>query len=153
MSSIEIWLETAHHAAFRIGGWAFVRKDEEIAGQAGGATRIGPEAAALSAVIAALAGSPPGAAITIRSASPQVLALAPHLAGAADAPPENDLPLWAQLQTATAGHAVSILAVAIAPKTPSAFAKAWADLAFDKAKAAGAFKAAIPKSNLGKAFG
>ena len=153
MSTIEIWLEAAHHAAFRIGGWAFVRKDGEASGQAGGATRIGPEAAALNAVIAACKGLPAGAVVTIRTATPQIRALAPHLAGTAEAPPESELPLWAQLQTATTGRTVKIVATTVEPKTPSAFAKAWADLAFDKAKAAGAFNAAIPKSNLAKAFG
>ena len=33
---------------------------------------------------------------------------------------------------------------------PAAFAQAWANLAMDKAKAAGAFTAAIPKPNLAR---
>jgi hypothetical protein len=38
-----------------------------------------------------------------------------------------------------------------APKTPAAFAAAWADLAQGRAKDKGSFQAAIPKPNLAKA--
>jgi hypothetical protein len=43
--------------------------------------------------------------------------------------------------------------VAAEPRTPCAFAAAWAELAMDKAKATGPFSAAIPKPNLAKAPG
>jgi hypothetical protein len=40
--------------------------------------------------------------------------------------------------------------VARAPQTPAAFLVAWAEVGRDKAKGAGRFSAAIPKSNLAK---
>ena len=56
MSQTTIWLEISHHAAFRVGGWAFVRRgpDGGLAGYAGGERRIEAERTALAALIAAL---------------------------------------------------------------------------------------------------
>ena len=45
-----------------------------------------------------------------------------------------------------------LVRVAAGPRTPTAFAAAWAELAMDKAKATGPFAAAIPKTNLAKAI-
>ena len=53
--SVRIWLEVAHHAAFRIGGWAFVRANAgEVSGTAGGARAIDLERVSLAALAAAL---------------------------------------------------------------------------------------------------
>ncbi len=54
-ASVGIWLEVAHHASFRIGGWAFLRLNAgEVRGTAGGARRVDSEQAVLMAIAAAL---------------------------------------------------------------------------------------------------
>jgi hypothetical protein len=137
---LKIWLEVSHHAAFRIGGWAFVRADGAgLTGQAGGERRVDAEQAALMALLAAL--EPAGLA-TVTTSSPLVLAIPARLA--ADPPPAGNLDLWARAKAALA--AVRIVR---APANP--FCASWADLARDRAKDKGAFTAAIPKSNLAKA--
>lgn len=64
--------------------------------------------------------------------------------------PEEDLDLWAQMTTALKGRKVTFKLGALTAGGPAAFAQAWADLAMDKAKAAGPFTASIPKPNLAK---
>lgn len=150
---IRIWLEIAHHAAFRAGGWAFVRSDgTELVGYAGGAGRAGADRVALEGLIAALKGQAPGRGVRLMTASPLVAALPVRIRDAAagkDAPQE-DLPLWAQAMTALGAAGVEVARAAAAPGTPTAFAASWAELARDKAKG-GAFTSAIPKANLAKA--
>jgi hypothetical protein len=46
---------------------------------------------------------------------------------------------------------VSFVAAKPEPRSPTAFAAAWAELARDKAKMTGAFSAPIPRTNLAKA--
>ena len=58
--------------------------------------------------------------------------------------------LWAQLATALKGRTVTLGTSEPSVGSPAAFAQAWADLARDKAKAAGPFASAIPKPNLAK---
>jgi len=151
---VRIWLEVAHHAAFRVGGWAFVRADAgEVSGTAGGERRIDLERAALTAILAALAGLAPGAAVEFATASPAVLTVPRRIASAEageDAPTEN-LELWAQAATAIRRVSLVIRRADAAPRTPAAFATAWAELARDRAKDKGPFTAAIPKTNLAKA--
>jgi hypothetical protein len=67
--------------------------------------------------------------------------------------PEEDLDLWAPILTASAGRRLSLSIAPAAAATPLGFAAAWAELSRDKAKATGAFTAAIPKPNLAKAQG
>jgi hypothetical protein len=151
---VRIWLEIAHHAAFRIGGWAFVRLDAGgLSGTAGGERRIDLERTALAALAAALADLPPGARVELASASPQVLAIPRRLAAAeaGEAPPADNLDLWAQAATALRRTDLVVRRADLAPQTPAAFAAAWADLARDRAKDKGPFTAAIPKANLAKA--
>lgn len=149
--NISVWLQTSHHAAFRVGGWAYVRKaGGELSGMAGGGRQTTIDQNGLSALIAALGGLPAGATVTVHSSDPVILACGAHLMGVAKAPPENDLDLWGKLQAAANGRTVVVRPVKADPKTPSAFAVAWAELSRDKAKAAGPFTAAIPKTNLGK---
>jgi hypothetical protein len=64
--------------------------------------------------------------------------------------PTEDLDLWAALTTALKRHPPSFTLANPATDPAAAFAQAWADLAMDKAKAAGPFTAAIPKPNLAK---
>lgn len=150
--TIQIWVEISHHAAFRCGGWAFVRKDAAgLAGAAGGSRGITPERAVLAGLAEALIALPSGATVIVQTSSPQIAALPARIAGftSGESPPTDDLDLWAQLTTAL--RSAQIRPAADRPGTPTAFALAWADLARDKAKATGPFRSPIPKPNLAKA--
>jgi hypothetical protein len=152
--AIRIWLEVAHHASFRIGGWAFVRSSAgELRGTAGGARRVDLEPASLMALAAALAGLPEGAEVDLRTSCAPVLALPGRIAAAeaGEAAPLDNLDLWAQAATALRRVRLATHRAEPAPGGPTAFAAAWADLARDRAKDKGAFSAVIPKSNLAKA--
>ncbi|WP_309642895.1 hypothetical protein [Phenylobacterium sp.] len=154
MSAIRLWTLSSHHPAFRVGGWAHVRSTAEgLAGVAGGARNITPERTALAGFAAALKDLPPGP-LAVHTDSPILLGpvRAVILREAAE-PPESDLDLWAQIQTALAGRAATFVRVTISPNTPQAFAAAWAELARDKAKAGGPFSSPIPKPNLAKVQG
>lgn len=150
--SIQIWIEVSHHAAFRCGGWAFVRKDAAgLSGAAGGDRSVTPERAMLAGLAQALQGLPADQAVEARTSSLQVVALPGRIAGftAGEEPPTENLDLWAQLTTAL--KSVRVGRVENRPGTPTAFAAAWAELARDKAKATGPFRSPIPKPNLAKA--
>lgn len=151
---VSLWLEINHHAAFRIGGWAFVRRSgEELTGHAGGQRRIDAERAALAGLIAVLSREPAGAtALTLRTSSRAVAAVPERIraaeAGEAEAPTEN-LDLWAQAIAALKARPLKILPAD--PGAPaSAFATAWAEQGYERAKDKGDFTAAIPRPNLAK---
>jgi ribonuclease HI len=153
-SRVRIWLEVAHHQAFRIGGWAFVREQAgEVSGLAGGERRIEAERTALAALAAALRDLPPGAAVELHTASPRVLAIPRRIAAAqaGENAPTEDLDLWAQAATALTRLDLRMRRADPEPGSPTAFTAAWADLARDRAKDKGAFSSAIPKPNLAKA--
>jgi hypothetical protein len=151
---IRLWVEISHHAAFRCGGWAFVcAEGRALSGAAGGERMASPDRIALAGLLAALKDLPPSAAVEIRSATPRIVGAGRRVAeleAGGEAPPE-DVELWAQLSAALKARPARFVAAANQPRTPTAFAAAWAELARDKAKAAGPFRAAIPKVNLAKA--
>ena len=152
-----IWARASHHAAFRCGGWAWVRDDGagEPVGQAGGERNTTAGRMGLAALAAALKDAPKGP-VTLDLADLVLARAVNRLArGPAFTPeeaPAEDLDLWAQLTTALAGRAVTFAPATSQPFKggPAAFAQAWAELAQDKAKAAGPFVAAIPRANLTK---
>ena len=151
---VQIWLAISHHAAFGVGGWAYVRCDGgSVTGQAGGERRVDAERAALAGLITALRS--PGGPGPIRLHTTSALAAAVpariKAAQAGQAPPTENLDLWAQAIAALASGSVQIVQAPQAAGTPSVFAAAWAELARDKAKDKGPFTAPIPKSNLAKA--
>jgi hypothetical protein len=151
---VRIWLEVAHHGAFRIGGWAFVRVNAgAVSGSAGGERRVDLERTALAAFVAALSGLAPGEGAELLTSAPSVLAIPRRVAAAetGESPPTEDLALWAQAAAALARPGLVISPASVAPHTPTSFAAAWADLACDRAKDKGAFTAVIPKHNLAKA--
>ena len=151
---IRIWLEIAHHGAFRIGGWAFVRlHDGAVSGLAGGARRVDLEQTALRAIAAAMSGLSPGAAVELHTSSAAALAVPRRIADAEAGvdPPTEDLELWARASTSLRRPGLVMSPSIAAPKTPTAFVAAWADLACDRARARGEFTAPIPKHNLAKA--
>ncbi|HXA39327.1 MAG TPA: hypothetical protein VNW53_10020 [Phenylobacterium sp.] len=148
--NIQIWVEISHQASFRAGGWAYVLSEgSSRLGAAGGDRSVTAERIALSALLAAVTAAPAGADVEVRSASPAVLAAARRLNPGAE-PPDQDLELWAPLAAALAARKVGFAPAVNAPRSPSAFALAWAELARDKGKTA-PFKAVIPKANLAKA--
>ncbi|MDB5480226.1 MAG: hypothetical protein JWO83_1279 [Caulobacteraceae bacterium] len=153
-ASVRIWLEVAHHANFRIGGWAIVRLNAgEVSGSAGGARRFDLERTSLAAIAAALADLAPGAGVELQTASPAVLAIPCRITAAEagqNAPVEN-VDLWAQAATAIRRVRLVTRRAELAPGAPTAVAAAWADFARDRAKDRGAFTAVIPKANLAKA--
>jgi len=151
---IRIWLEIAHHAAFRVGGWAFVRADAGgVSGAAGGERQIDLERAGLAGLLAALRDVSAGASVELFTASPDLLAVPRRIAAAeaSEDPPAANLDLWASVSTELRRLKVTARRAERAPQSPTAFAAAWADLARDRAKDKGAFKAPIPKPNLAKA--
>jgi len=149
---IRIWVEIDFQPAFRAGGWAYVLAEARaLSGAAGGERTASLERIALAGFAEALKGVPAGFAIEVESASRAVLMIPRRLAAAADDPPTEDLDLWARVTTALKGRAALFAPATSAPRSPTAFAAAWAELARDKAKTAGAFSAAIPKVNLAKA--
>jgi hypothetical protein len=153
-ASVRIWLEVAHHATFRIGGWAFVRANGgAVSGTAGGRRAIDLERTALEALAAALADLTKGACAELHTASPAVLAIPGRIAiaEAGEIPPSENLDLWAQVATALRRVRLVTRRPDLVPDGPGAFAAAWADFARDRAKDKGAFTAAIPKPNLAKA--
>ena len=160
---LRIWARASHHAAFRCGGWAWVRDDGEPSGQAGGERNTTAERMGLTALAAALKDLPQDASkdaprrpVTFDLADLVLARAVNRLArGPAFTPeeaPTENLDLWAQLATALAGRAVTFApsSAAAFKGGPAAFAQAWAELAQDKAKAAGPFVAAIPRANLAK---
>jgi hypothetical protein len=150
---ITLWLEISHHAAFRVGGWAYVRREPDgaLSGLAGGERRIGAERTALAALVAALKETLGTTPIRLQTVSPLVAAIPARIAAAkaGESPPEDDLDLWAQAMTALAAARVEILGSGEKDRT-TAFAAAWAELGRDRAKDKGNFASAIPKPNLAK---
>jgi hypothetical protein len=151
--NIRIWVEISHQPAFRAGGWAFVRAEGRVlTGAAGGDRLASPDAVALAGLLAALADLPAKAPVEVLSSARPVAGAACRLAeiqAGGEALPE-ELALWAQLSVMLAARPAHFTVAAAQPRTPTAFAAAWAELARDKAKTR-PFKAAIPKVNLAKA--
>jgi hypothetical protein len=152
-ATIRIWVEISHQPAFRAGGWAFVRAEgSALSGAAGGERTASPDAIALAGVLAALQDLPPTATVEIFSATARVAGAGRKVAEleASGEPPADDLALWVQLSAVLKVRPVRFSAAASQPRTPTAFAAAWAELAQDKGKTR-PFRAAIPKTNLAKA--
>lgn len=151
---ISVWLEISHHAAFRVGGWAWVRADGvSVTGHAGGDKRIDPERTALAGLVGALSQPPGPRPAQLHTASDLVATIPARIeaAQAGNDPPAENLDLWARVTTLLAASPVAIIRTHRTPGAPTAFAAAWAELARDKAKAKGPFLSAIPKVNLAKA--
>lgn len=152
---VRIWLEVAHHEAFRVGGWAFVRLQAGVvSGTAGGERRIDAARTGFAGLVAALRDLGPATSLELRTSSPFVLAIPRRIAAAEageEAPAAEELDLWAQAATALRRHDVQMRRAEPAPGAPAAFAAAWADFARNRAKDKGAFTSAIPKPNLAKA--
>jgi hypothetical protein len=153
---IKIWLSAAFSPVYRCGGWASVRVDQgQRSGLAGGERNTTAERIALAGLVAALRDLPSGAVVEIQTTSPDLAAFSGVIAslGSQTQPPTEDLDLWAQIIAASAGRRLTLVHAQAAPGTPLTFAAAWAELSRDKAKATGAFSAAIPKPNLAKVPG
>lgn len=131
---VRIWIAATQHAAFLNGGWSYVSvAGSERRGAAGGERRTTREKMAVAGLAAALRELPKDATVVLHAAAADGPVLADAIAGA--------------------GRPIQLVRVEPDPGTPLAFAVAWADLASDKAKMAGAFNAVIPKPNLAKVQG
>ena len=153
-TSIQIWLEIAHRAKYRLGGWAFVRGGRGGAvGMAGGARQSDLERTSLLALTGALAGLAQGAVVQLHTSSPEVRALPARIAAfeAATHAPSENLDAWAQASTGLRRVQLDMRPAGPAPDSRAAFAAAWAAFALDRTRDRGAFTAPIPKSNLIKA--
>lgn len=155
---IRIWLCAAFSPVYRCGGWASVRVQlGQRSGLAGGERNTTAERIALAGLVAAVRDLPPGAVVAIQTTSVELAGLSGVIASLGaqtqTTPPTEDLDLWARIITASAGRRLSLAFTPPAPGTPLTFAAAWAELSRDKAKATGAFAAAIPKPNLAKVQG
>lgn len=153
---VRIWTTSAHHAAFRCGGWAYVRDvGGTVGGVAGGERYVTAERMALAGLAAALADLPKGAPVVVHTPSAWLMAKGALIAGTASGEdtPTEDLDLWARVIAAAQGRRVRLVRTPVEPRSPLAFAAAWADLARDKAKATGPFTNPIPKPNLAKVAG
>ena len=149
--TINLWLESDHHTAFRCGGWAWVLADgAAVLGAAGGERTASPERIALAGLADAFKALPPAGDVRVHSRDPYVAAVPRRIAGPGEAPFE-DLDYWAPISRVLQGRTVRFVTARAEARTPTAFAAAWAELSRDKAKASGAFRAAIPKPNLAKA--
>ena len=147
-----VWIAAAHDPAHRNGGWAFVRGGPAPIGRAGGDRRTTRGRMALAGFAAALKDVPAGEPLAVVALRADALVLHTLLKPPAD-PPDEDLDLRAVLATALAGRTWTLAVGDPAGPTPAAFAAAWAETASEKAKMAGAFENAIPKTNLAKAKG
>jgi hypothetical protein len=144
----QLWLAALHHKAFLNGGWAFVRSaGGEVASAAGGDRRTSRLRMALAGLVDALKDLPKGELVLHVGVEDAAL-LAPLFGG--EPPPDADLSAYAPAVAALAGRSPRLVTVATPAGTPLGFAHAWAEFASDKAKAAGAFRSAIPKPNLAK---
>lgn len=146
-----LWLELSHHTAFRVGGWAYVRRDPDgaLLGYVGGERRVTGERTALQGLVAALKDVRRPARMWTSAAL--IAAIPARIAAAQsgeDAPAE-DLDLWAQAMTALSAGPVEIALARPADRT-SGFVAAWAELGRDRGKDKGPFVSAIPKPNLAK---
>ena len=146
---IRIWVEISHHAAFRAGGWAFVRAEgSALTGAAGGERTPSAERTAVAGLLAGLKDLPAGRSIEVRSTTALIGGMAQRVAEleAGGEAPADDLALWAQVSTALKTYPMRFGSAASQPRTPTAFAAAWAELARDKAKTK-PFHAVIPRAN------
>jgi hypothetical protein len=152
LPALRLWIAASHDAAHRNGGWAFVRAGGEVMGWAGGDRRTTRARTALAGFAAALKDLAPGSSLAVVAPRPDALVLHTLLKPPAD-PPSDDLDLRATLAKALDGKTWTLAVGDPAGPTPIAFAAAWADMASEKAKMAGAFSNAIPKTNLAKVKG
>jgi hypothetical protein len=151
---VNIWTAACYHAAFRCGGWAYVREGApELAGAAGGDRNTTLEQMAFAGLAAALK--------TLPKADTPVEVHTPHteLVGLSGPLKTRTLPkdlsaevlgAWQTIVHLAAARPIQIVYAAPIAKTPIAFTLAWADLARDKAKAGGHFISPIPKPNLAR---
>jgi len=152
--TVNIWTAAAYHAAFRCGGWAYVREGApELAGAAGGDRNTTLEQMAFAGLAAALKTLPKATTpVEVHTPHTELVGLSNYLKTRTtpkDLSAEVEA-VWLTILHLAAVRSIQILYDPPLVKTPIAFALAWADLARDKAKAGGHFISPIPKPNLAK---
>jgi hypothetical protein len=152
--TLRIWTAACHHAAFRCGGWAYVREGApELAGTAGGDRNATLAQMAFAGLAASLKTLPKAdSAVEVLTPHTELVGLSPYLKSRTT--PETLSPevlgSWLTIQHLAASRPIQITYDEPIARTPIAFVLAWADLARDKAKAGGHFLSPIPKPNLAK---
>lgn len=146
---LQLWFHATYNVPYKGGGWAWAKAaGEELTGGAGGERNVTFERLELMGLSSAMPGLPPGAPLLIHTANARLALLERLVAGTAgEEAPEQDLDLWARLVSGIGRRPLKVAVGRAAPNTGLGFVAAWAELGRDKAKG-GAFKAAIPKSNL-----
>jgi len=152
--SVQVWIAAAYHAAFRCGGWAYVREGApELVGAAGGDRNTTLEQMAFAGLAAALKTLPKAdTPVDVHTPHTELVGLSVHLKTRTmpkDLSAEV-LGAWQTIVLLAASRPIQIVYGPPLVKTPIAFVLAWADLARDKAKASGHFLSPIPKPNLAK---
>ena len=150
--TIHIWFHATYSPPYNGGGWAWAKlAGGQLTGGAGGERNVTFEQLELMGLSSAMPGLAASEPLLIRTANARLAILERLVAGTAggDAP-ETDLDLWARLITGIGQRPLKLAVGAADPKTALGFVAAWAELGRDKAKG-GAFKSAIPKSNLTRA--
>jgi hypothetical protein len=143
------------------GGWAWVKASAAgVTGAAGGERGATPARMELAAIVDALRQPPERQAPIIvhtngRSLAATAIANLEAWQAGQGGDELEQWDLWSKIVVMAAQHGGPINFVHAVPggKDPSGFTAAWAELASDKVKAAGAFVAAIPKPNLAKCPG
>lgn len=148
-TTIHLWFHATYSAPYKGGGFAWVRSiDGELSGGAGGERNITFERLELTGLSSAVPGLAAGAPLIVHTANSRLAILERLVAGEAGSDaPEADLDLWARLVSGLGKRPLKVATGQATPNTALGFVSAWAELGRDKAKG-GAFKAAIPKSNL-----
>jgi hypothetical protein len=152
--TVTVWTAATYHAAFRCGGWAYVREGApELTGAAGGDRNTTLEQMAFAGLAAALKTLP-------KAVTPvEVHTLHTELVGLSEYLKTRTMPkdlsaevhgAWQTILHLAASRPIQIVYDPPLAKTPIAFTLAWADLARDKAKTSGHFISPIPKPNLAK---
>jgi hypothetical protein len=152
--TVNIWVAAAHHAAFRCGGWAYVREGApELTGAAGGDRNTTLEQMAFAGLAAALKTLPKAATpVQVHTPHPELVGLSDHLKTRTTPKDlsEEVHSAWMVIVHLAVARPIQIVYAPPLARTPIAFALAWAELGRDKAKASGHFISPIPKPNLAK---
>lgn len=142
-----LWVASAHEGPYSVCGWAFVVAGAELRGRCGGARATPAQRSPLRALAEALKSVEGEARVRVFCQDDLYGALARGLKAPAGEP-QADADLWALIRAAARGRAVSFSRPGSGPDAAMGFCAAWAQTGAAKAKAAGDFSAAIPRTNL-----
>lgn len=147
-SETRLWVASAHEGPYLVCGWAFVIAGAELRGRCGGARATSAGRSPLRALAEALKAVEGERRVRVFCQDDLYGALARGLKAPAGEP-QADADLWSLIRAAAAGS-LSFSRLPNGPDGPMIFCAAWAETGAAKAKAAGDFSAAIPRTNLAR---